>query len=211
MDLVVDETEESGKHCVIGIGDSGINVVEKIISNNSNWLSLMADISHKNLNEIKAENKLYLMADVKDKEMLTIENRQVLSKFVRANKKVYIVTRLDNELNLCNVVEKIVQHLSRIKREVVLIAIKPFLFELPPWRVDLVNATLKSFEKHVQKLIVFDSEDLLGIEEVSILSIKECFGFFDSTIAKFIEGGCEIGEEKIVNVSLIELFNKGTG
>jgi cell division GTPase FtsZ len=171
----------------------------------------MADISHKHLNKIKAENKLYLMDDVKDKEMLTIENRQVLSKFVRSNKKVYIVTRLDNELNLCSVVEKIAQHLSLIKREVVLIAIKPFLFELPPWRLDLVNTTLKSFEKYVQKLIVFDSEELLGIKAVSILSIKKCFELLDSTIARLIEDGKEIGVEKVVNVSLVELLKDGSG
>jgi cell division GTPase FtsZ len=208
IDFQIVENEESQKQCVIGIGDSGIEIVQKNIKNNSNYFFLMADISHRNLNNIDAEHKLYLMSDVKDKEMLTIENRRILSEFVRAHKKVFIVTRLDNELNMCNVVEKIVQHLHRINREVVLIAIKPFLFELPPWRLDRVNATLKSFEKYVHKLIVFDSEDLLGIKEASNLSIKEYFRFFDSTIAKLIEGVCEIGEEKVVNVSLIELFNQ---
>ncbi|MDD3591865.1 MAG: hypothetical protein PHO65_04455 [Sulfurovum sp.] len=210
IDFQIIENEESQKHCVIGIGDSGIEIVQMNMKNNSNYFSLLADINHINLNNVDAEHKLYLMGDVKDNEMFTIENRRILSEFVRAHKKIYIVTRLDNELNMCNVVEKIVQHLHRINREVVLIAIKPFLFELPPWRLTLVNETLKSFEKYVHKLIVFDSEDLLGIKEVSILPMKECFRFFDNTIARLIESDYEIGEEKVVNVSLIELFNKGS-
>lgn len=210
IDFQIDENEESSKPCIIGIGDKGIDVVEEIIKGNSNYLTLNADICHRNLYNAKAENKLYLMCDVKDKEMLTVENRRTLSEFVKAHKKVYIVTRLDNELNLCKVVEKIVQHLYHINREVVLIAIKPFLFELPPWRLALVNETLKSFEKYVHKLIVFDSQDLLGIKEVSILPIKECFEYLDRTIARFMEGDYESGEEKVVNVSLIKLFNEGS-
>lgn len=209
IDFQIDDNEESSKPCIIGIGDIGIDVVEEIIKCNSNYLTLMADISHRNLYNVKTENKLYLMGDVKDKEMLTVENRRILSEFVRAHKKVYIVTKLDNELNLCKVVEKIVRHLRHINREVVLIAIKPFLFELPPWRLALVNETLKSFEKYVHKLIVFDSEDLLGIKEASILPIKECFRFLGRTIARFMESDYESREEKVINVPLIELFNKG--
>lgn len=210
IDFQIDENEESSKPCIIGIGDRGIDAVEEIIKCKSSYLTLMADINHRNLYNVKSENKLYLMGDALDKEMLTVGNRRTLSEFVRAHKKVYIITRLDNELNLCKTVEKIVQHLHRINREVVLIATKPFLFELPPWRLALVNETLKSFERYVSKLIVFDSEDLLGIKEVSILPMKECFGFLDSTVAKLIEGDYEISEEKVVNVPLIELFNKGS-
>ena len=208
IDFQVNDNVESQKHCIIGIGCRGIDHVEHIIKDKDNYLTLMADISHRNLNEVDTEHKLYLMGDTKDKEMLTVENRRTLSEFVRAHKRVFIVTKLDNDLNLCRVAEKIVQHLHRINREVVLIAIKPFLFELPPWRLALVNETLKSFEKYVQKLIVFDSEELLGIKEISILPMKECFRFLDSTIARLIEGDYEVTEEKVVNVALMELFKK---
>lgn len=204
----IDENEENPKHCIIGIGDSGITAVEKIIKGNRDYLSLMADISHENLDKVKAENKLYLMGDAKDKEMLTVENRRTLSEFVKAYKKVYIVTRLDNDLNECNVAEKMVQHLRYIKREVVVIAIKPFLFELPPWREALVNDTLNDFEKYIQKLIVLDSEDLLGIEEVSALSLRESFDILNKMLASVMSGDYEYGEGIRINIHLSELLNE---
>ena len=202
------ENEVSQKRCLIGIGDTGNGIVQKYIKNNNNDMCLMADISHRNLNEVVSEQKLYLMGDVELREMLTVENRQLLTQFVRADTKVYIITRLDNELNLCLVVEKIVRHLYHINREVVLITIKPFMFELPPWRLDRVKDTLKSFEKYVRKLIVFDSEELLGIKEVSLLPMKECFDFMDKAIVSFIEKRLIETDEVFINVNLKDMFEK---
>jgi len=199
----IDNSKEKQMRCVIGIGDSGIDIVVNITTKVSTvYVALMADIHHNNLNELLVEHKLYLMGDIESREMLTAENKKVLSNFTYEHKKVYIVTRLENHLNKCGVVEKISQYLHSIKIEVILIAIRPFLFELPPLGTELVNETLKSFEKYVQKLIVFDSQDLLELKEVSTLSMAECFGFLDSAIAGLIEGGCEVGEEPIINVSL---------
>lgn len=208
IDLQIYENADSLKHCVIGIGDTGIEIVEKIKKGKSNYLSLMADISHRNLNEVKAEHKLYLMGDAEDKEMLTVENRRSLSKFIRAHKRVYIVTRLDNELNMCKVVEKIVQHLKRLNREVVLIAIKPFSFELPPWRIERVEDILKSFEKYIAKLIIFDSESLLEIKEVYSLTMPECFDFLDQVIGLIIRGEYGYGDEMVTNISLFGVLNE---
>lgn len=208
IDFQIDENANSLKHCVIGIGDTGIDITGNIVKNNGNYLSLMADIDHRNLNEADTEHKLYLMGDVEDNEMLTIDNRRTLSEFVKAHKRVYIVTKLDNELNLCGVVEKIVQHLKHINREVVVIAIKPFLFESPPWRVERVNDTLKRFEKYVHRLIVFDSQDLLKIKEAAILSIKECYRFMDKAIADIIKENRTEIDEVVSHINLMKTFDK---
>ncbi|HHD79393.1 MAG TPA: hypothetical protein ENK98_07165 [Epsilonproteobacteria bacterium] len=207
-DFIIAEKEENKKECIIGLGDCGIDIVENIIKDNSDYFSLMADISHRNLNKLDAEYKLYLMGDVKDKEMLTLENRRTLSEFVRAHKKVYIVTRLDNDLNQSHVVDKIVQHLNRIKRDVVLIVIKPFLFELPPYRVELIEQILQNNKSYVNRLIVFDSQELLALKEVRNLSMKESFRYFDKIIKDVIENNDRFNHEKVVNINLIEVFNE---
>lgn len=206
LDYEIDENEESQKYCVIAIGDICIDTVEEITKDSNDYMFLMADISHRNLDEVNVGNKLYLMGNVEEQEMLTTNNRRALSKFVKSHKRIYVVTRLDNELNKCRVVEKMVQHLYRIKREVVLITIKPFLFELPPWRVELVNNTLKSFEKYIEKMIVFDSEDILKINEASILGTKECFRFLDHVIALIIRNEYDYGDKKVTYMQLDKIF-----
>lgn len=204
----IDGSREKQMRCIIGIGDSGIDIVLKMTKASTEYVALMADINHGNLDDLIAEHKLYLMEDETNGKMLTIESKKALSEFAHVHKKVYIVTRLENHLNLCGVVEKIVDYLCSIRVDVILVAIRPFLFELPRFGAKLVNETLKILAKYVQKLIVFDSQDLLELKEVGTLSIAEYFKFLDTTIAELIEGGCEIGEEKIVNISLIALFNK---
>lgn len=203
-DFIIHKDQRIKRYCIIGIGDSGIDGVETIMQNSSHYLPLMADIDHNNLDKINTEHKLYLMGDVEDEEMLTIENRRTLSDFVKTHQSVHIITRLDNDLNQSHVVEKIVQHLNRIKRDVLLIVIKPFLFELPPYRIELSTQILKDNERYVKQLIIIDSEDMLAMKNKSTLSLKECFTFLDNVVKEVIEKKNRFGNEKVVTINLKE-------
>jgi len=206
-DFIIQKDQRIKRYCIIGIGDSGINAVETIMQNSSHYLPLMADIDHRNLGKVNAEQKLYIMGDAEDKEMLTIENRRTLSDFVKMHQSVHIITRLDNDLNQSHVVEKIAQHLNRIKRDVILIVIKPFLFELPPYRIELINQILKDNERYVKQLIIIDSEDMLAMKNKCTLSLKDFFAFLDNVVKEVIEKKNRFGNEKVVTINLKEGFD----
>lgn len=208
IDYIVDKNENSKKFCIFGIGGGGINIVETITKGNNKYFPMMAHIDYQDLYDRKAENKLYIMSDIEDKEIFTVENRRTLSKFVSAHKDVYIVTTLGRETHRSEAVEKMVQHLYRIHRKVTLIVVKPFLFEVIPGRIRAINATIKELEKYAEKIFVFHNEDLLAIKESSTLSIPKVFSSLDNIIASVIEEGCDCRDEVVSNIYLKELINE---
>ena len=207
-DYIVDENENSKKFCIIGIGGGGINIVEAITKDNSKYFSMMTHVDHQDLYDRDVENKLYIMSDIEDKEILTVENRRALSEFVSAHKEVYVVTTLGRETHRSQAVEKMVQHLYRIHRKVTLILVKPFLFEVVPGRIRAINATIKELEKYVEKIFVFHNEDLLAIKESSTMSMPEVFSSLDNIIASVIEEGYECEDEVVSNIYLKDLLNE---
>jgi len=207
-DYIVTENETSKKFCIIGIGGGGINIVEAITKDNGKHFPMLAHIDHQELYDRKADNKFYIMSDLKDKEILTVENRRALSEFVSAHEEVYIVTTLGRETHRSQAVEKIVQHLHRIHRKVTLIVVKPFLFEVIPGRIRAINATIKELEKYVEKIFIFHNEDLLAIKESSAMSMPEVFSSLDNIIASVIEEDYECGDEVVNNIYLKELMNE---
>ncbi len=207
-DNIVDENENSKKFCIIGIGGGGINIVEAITKDNSKYFSMMTHVDHQDLYNRDVENKLYIMSDIEDKEILTVENRRALSEFVSAHKEVYVVTTLGRETHRSQAVEKMVQHLYRIHRKVTLILVKPFLFEVVPGRIRAINATIKELEKYVEKIFVFHNEDLLAIKESSTMSMPEVFSSLDNIIASVIEEGHECEDEVVSNIYLKDLLNE---
>ncbi len=206
-DFIVDKNENSKKFCIIGIGGGGINIVEAITKDNSNYFPMLAHIDHQELYDRKAENRLYIISDIEDKEILTVENRRALSKFVSTHKEVYVVTTLGRETHRTQSVEKIVQHLYRIHRKVTLIVVKPFLFEVIPGRIRAINTTIKELEKYAENIFVFHNEDLLAIKESCTLSMPEVFSSLNNIIASVIEEGYDCGDEVVTNIYLKELLN----
>ncbi len=207
-DYIADDNENSKKFCIIGIGGGGINIVEAITKDNSKYCPMMTHIDHQDLYNHEVENKLYIMSDIEDKEILTIENRRELSKFVSAHKEVYVITTLGRDTHSSEAVEKIMQHLYRIHRTVTLIVVKPFLFEVVPGRIRAINETLKKLEKYAEKIFVFHNEDLLAMKESSTLSMPEVFSSLDNIIASVIEEGYECGDKVVSNIYLKELMNE---
>lgn len=207
-DYIINENENSKKFCILGIGAGGINIVEAITKDNSKYFSILIHVDHQDLYDREAKNKLYIMSDIEDKEILTVENRRALSEFVAAHKEVHVVTTLGRETHRSEVVEKIMQHLYRIHRNVTLIVVKPFLFEVVPGRIKAINETLKKLEKYAEKIFVFHNEDLLAMKKSSTLSMPEVFSSLDNIIASVIEEGYDCGDEIVANIYLKELLNE---
>jgi len=207
-DYLVDKNMDSKRFCVIGVGGGGINIVHTITENNNKYISLMAHIDHSDIYDMKDKNKLFVMCDIADEEILTVDNRRVLSEFVSAHKEVYIISTLGRETHHSQAVEKIVQHIYRIHRKITLIIVKPFLFEVVPGRIREINSTLNELEKYAEKILVFHNEDLLGLEEVNNLAISDSFTFLNHIIATTIEEGYTCGDEIVSNIYLKELLNE---
>ena len=207
-DFIVNKNENSKKFCIIGIGGGGINIVGSITNDNNKYFSLMAHIDHQELYGNVADNKLYIMSDIEDEEILTVENRRLLSEFVMAHKKVYVVTTFGRESHRSEAVEKIVQYLHRIGRQVTLIVVKPFLFEVVPGRIRAINETIKKMESYAEKIFIFHNEDLLAIKESSNLSMPEVFSSLDNIISSVIEEDYNCDDEVVTNIYLNELLNE---
>ena len=169
----------------------------------------MAHIDHQELYDNIADNKLYLMSDIEDEEILTVENRRLLSEFVMAHKKVYVVTTFGRETHRSEAVEKMLQHLRRIGRKVTLIVVKPFLFEVVPGRIRAINETIKKMELYAEKIFIFHNEDLLAIKESSTLPMSKVFSSLDNIIASVIEEDYDCSDEVVTNIYLKELLNEG--
>ena len=207
-DFIVNENENSKKFCIIGIGGGGINIVESITKDNSKFYPMVAHIDYEDLNKRNIENKLYLMSDIDDKEILTVDNRRALSEFVTAHSRVYVVTTLGRETHRSEAVEKIVQHLYRIGRKVTLIVVKPFLFEVVPGRIRAINETIKKIEAYAEKIFVFHNEDLLTVKESSTLPMSKVFSYLDNIIFSIITEDYDYGDEVVTNIYLNELLDE---
>ena len=207
-DFIVNKNENSEKFCIIGVGGGGINIVESITNDNNKYFPLMAHIDHQELYDNIADNKLYLMSDIEDTEILTVENRRALSEFVVANKKVYVVTTFGRETYRSEAVDKMLQHLRRIGRQVTLIVVKPFLFEVVPGRIRAINQTIKKMESYAEKIFIFHNEDLLAINEASSMSMKETFLYANSIIRNVIEEDYDCCDEVVANIYLKDFLNE---
>ena len=169
---------------------------------------MYAHIDYEDLNKRNVDNKLFLMSDIEDEEILTVANRRALSGFVTAHKRVYIVTTFGRETHRSEAVEKIVQHLYRIGRKVTLIIVKPFLFEVLPGRVRSINETIKKMEAYAEKIFVFHNEDLLSVKETSTLPMLKAFSYLDSIIFSIIAEDYDYGDEVVTNVYLNEFLHE---
>ncbi len=207
-DYSICEDENSKKFCVIGIGGGGINIVNSIAQDSNKYFTLSAHIDHQELYNSEVENKLYIMSDIDDREILTVENRRVLSEFVSTHEEVYVVTTFGRETHSSEAVDKILQHLRRIGRKVTLIAVKPFMFEVVPGRIRAINETIKKMEAYAKKILVFHNEDVLAIDGVSSMPIKEAFLFVNECICKVIEADYNFGNEIVTNIYLKDFINE---
>lgn len=207
-DFIVNENENSKKFCIIGIGSGGINIVESITKDNRKFYPMGVHIDYNDLNKRDIGNKLYLMSDIDDEEILTVDNRRSLSEFVTAHRRVYVVTTFGRETHRSEAVEKIVQHLHRIGRKITLIVIKPFLFEVVPGRIKSMNKTIEKLEAYSEKIFVFHNEDLLGVKEINDLPMHKVFSLLDNIIYSVIEEDYDSGDEVVTNFYLKELLNE---
>jgi len=205
-DFTVEKDENSQKYCLLGIGGGGLNLVEYISKNRPNYHTMMAHIDYDDLDKRKCENKLYLLSDVEEREILTVDNKQALSAFVKGHKQLYIIATFGRETHRCEAVEMIVKYLHRIGREITLIVIKPFLFEVVPGRIRAINESIKKLEAYTQKIVVFHNEDLLSIKEKSDMSMPEVFSAFDDVVRLTIEENKVYSSEQVVNVNLRDLM-----
>ena len=208
-DFIVNENENSKKFCIIGIGGGGINIVESITKDNSKFYPMGAHIDYEDLSKRSIENKLYLMSDIEDEEVLTVDNRRALSEFVTAHKRVYVVTTFGRETHRSQAVEKIVQHLYRIGRKVTLIVVKPFLFEVVPGRMKTINETIEKLEAYAEKIFVFHNEDLLSVKESSNAPMAKAFSALDNIIFSVITENYDCEDEVVTNFYLNELLDEG--
>ena len=205
-DFIVEKDKNSQKYCLLGIGGGGLNLVESISKNRPNYHVMMAHIDYDDLDKRMCENKLYLASDVEDREILTVENKRALSRFVKGHKVVYVLATFGRETHRCEAVEMIVKHLHRIGREITLIAVKPFLFEVVPGRIRAINESIKTLEVYTQKIMVFHNEDLLAIKEKSEMSMPEVFSAFDDVVRLSIEENRMHSSEHVENVYLGNLI-----
>lgn len=206
-DFIVNEDENSKKFCLIGIGGGGINIVNSIAIESNKYFTLNAHIDHQELYDSKVENKLYIMSDIEDEEILTVENRRTLSEFVSAHGEIYVLTTFGRETYRSEAVDNILQHLRRIGRKVTLIVVKPFLFEVVPGRMRVINETIKKMESYVEKILIFHNEDLLTLNEVSTMSMKETFLYANDIIRSAIEEDYQCCDEVITNIYLKDFLN----
>ena len=207
-DFIVEKDENSQKHCLLGIGGGGLNLVESISKNRPNYHTMMAHIDYDDLDKRECEHKLYLLSDVEEREILTVENKRALSTFVKGNKQLYVIATFGRETHRSEVVEVMVKHLHRIGREVTLIVVKPFLFEVIPGRIRAINESIKKLEAYTQKIVVFHNEDLLAIKEKSEMSMPEVFSAFNDVVRLTIEENKVHSSEQVVNVYLGDLISK---
>ena len=206
-DFIVKKNENSKKFCIIGVGGGGINIVESITNDNNKYFPIMAHIDHQELYDNITDNKLYLMSDTEDKEILTVENKRVLSEFVSAHREVYVITTFGRETHRSEAVDKMLQHLRCIGRKVTLIVVKPFLFEVVPGRIRAINETIKKMESYAEKIFVFHNEDLLAINKVSTMSMKKTFLYANSIIRNVIEEDYDCCDEVVANIYLKDFLN----
>ena len=167
---------------------------------------MMAHIDYDDLDKRTCDHKLYLCSDVEDREILTVENKRVLSAFVKGHKVVYVLATFGKETHRSEAIEMIVKHLHRIGREVTLIVVKPFIFELIPGRIRTINESIKTLEAYTQKIIIFHNEDLLAIEEKSEMSSSEVFRALDNVVRLTIEENRVYSSEQVENVYLGDLI-----
>lgn len=207
-DFLVNKDENSKKFCIIGIGGGGINIVESISKDNSKFQPMYVHIDYDDLNKRSVTNKLYLMSDIEDREILTVSNRKAISEFVSAHSRVYVVTTFGMETHRSEAVEKIVQHLYRLGRKVTLIVVKPFLFEVVPGRIRSINETVKKLEAYTEKIFVFHNEDLLTLKESSTLPMSKIFSYLDNIIFSIISEEHDYGDEVVTNIYLNESLHK---
>ena len=205
-DFIVEKDENSQKYCLLGIGGGGLNLVESISKNRPNYHTMMAHIDYDDLVKRTCEHKLYLLSDVEDKEILTVENKRALSAFVKGHKVVYVLATFGREIHRCEAVEIIVKHLHHIGREITLIVVKPFLFEVVPGRIRAINESIKTLEAYTQKIMVFHNEDLLAIKEKSEMSMPEMFRILDNVVRLTIEENKVCSSEQVENVYLGNLI-----
>jgi len=205
-DFIVEKDKNSHKHCLLGIGGGGLNLVESISKNRPNYHTMMAHIDYDDLDKRECENKLYLLSDVEEREILTVDNKQALSAFAKGHKQLYVIVTFGRETHRCEAVEMIVKHLHRIGREVTLTVVKPFLFEVIPGRIRAINESIKILEAYTQKIMVFHNEDLLVIKEKSEISMPEVFSAFDDVVRLSIEENRIHSSEQVENVYLGDLI-----
>ncbi|MDD3602016.1 MAG: hypothetical protein PHZ17_01715 [Sulfurovum sp.] len=208
-DFVIEKNEKSDMSCVIALGNGAMKIIESIMNSGNNYWILKAHINHQKLDDIESGNKLYVMCDIEDKEHLTKENRRAISEFVQAHKKVYLLTTLGKEILRSEVLEEISQHLRRIGREVTVLAIKPFVFELAPGRIEIIDKTLEHLVHYVSKIIVFNNEDLIDVSEMSGFTIRECFNMMDRLIASVMDDEYKCGNEECKDSKIIDIFLGG--
>ena len=195
-DFIIEKNENSDMSCVIALGSGAMKIIESIMNGGNSYWVLKAHINHQKLDDIKSGNKLYVMCDIEDKEHLTKENRRVISEFVQAHKKVYLLTTLGKEMLRSEVLEELTQHLRRMAREVTVLAIKPFVFESAPGRIETIDKTLEQLAHYVSKVIVFNNEDLIDVSKMSGFTIRECFNMMDRLIASVIDDEYKCGNEE---------------
>ena len=205
-DFIVEKDENSQKYCLLGIGGGGLNLLESISQNRPNYHTMMAHIDYDDLDKRTCEHKLYLRSDVEDREILTVENKRALSRFVKGHKVVYVLATFGRETHRCEAVKMIVKHLHRIGREITLIVVKPFLFEVVPGRIRAINESIKKLEAYTQRIMVFHNEDLLEIKEKSEMSMPEVFSAFDDVVRLSIEENRMYSSEHVENVYLGDLI-----
>jgi cell division GTPase FtsZ len=205
-DFVVEKDENSQKFCLLGIGGGGLNLVESISKNRPNYHVMMAHIDYDDLDKRTCEHKLYLSSDVEDREILMVENKRALSTFVKGHKVVYVLSTFGRETHRCVAVETMVKHLHRIGREITLIVVKPFLFEVVPGRIRAINESIQILEAYTKKIMIFHNEDLLAIKEKSEMSMPEVFNAFDDVVRLSIEENRMHSGEHVENAYLGDLI-----
>ena len=135
-DFVIEDDDNSQKHCLLGVGRGGLNLVETISKNRSNYHAMMAHMDYNDL------------------------GKRALSLFVKGHKQLYVVATLESEAHCHEAVEMIAKHLRCIGREVTLIIVEPFLLEVAHGHTKAINESIKKLEAYTQKIVIFYHEDI---------------------------------------------------
>jgi len=151
-DILVSETEQSHKCCILGLGTGGMRIVQEIADTDPDRYHILG---------IKLSEETCFMT-----KALSMQ----LNSFVTGHKRIYVLTTLGKRGRHSTSVERIIQHLRQIKRDVVLVVVKPFLFEVVPGTMHHINQTIKALEPYTRKLYCFSNEDI-GYKHLPIADI----------------------------------------
>ncbi len=151
-DILVTETEQSHKCCILGLGTGGVRISQEIADTDPDRYHILG---------ITLSEETHTMTKTLSRQF---------NRFVAGHRRVYVVTTLGKQGRHSTSVERIIQHLHQIKREIVLVVVKPFLFEVVPGTMHRINQTIKTLEPYTCKLYRFSNEDI-GYKHLPIIDV----------------------------------------